>query len=83
MECFQDEIFFLYLFSVSISSDVDFHWYRLDNTGFWSHKPGSTPVTDVDGAGNKITDPRQAANSPNGPDYKFVSFMKIFTNIIE
>lgn len=35
--------------------------------------------------GNKqlIYDPRKAANSPYGPDYKFVSFMMIFTNIID
>ena len=27
---------------------VDYHWYRLGNDGYWSHKPGVTPATDVD-----------------------------------
>ena len=61
----------------------DFHWYRLDANGRWSHKPGKSSATIYDGANNLIADPRNAANSPHGPDYKFVSFMKIFTNIIE
>lgn len=80
MKYFLDVIFF-----ASIFSGVDYHWYRLDNNteGYWSHKPVSTRVTDVDGAGNKISDPRKAANSPYGPDYEFVTFMQIFTNIIE
>jgi len=38
----------------------DFHWYRLDNNGQWSHKPGSDPVRDVDESGNKITNPETA-----------------------
>ena len=49
----------------------DFHWYRLDQNGFWSHKPGSTPVTASDNAGAFITDPRIA----NMGNYHFVSFM--------
>ena len=38
----------------------DFHWYRLDDNGQWSHKPGSDPVRDVDESGNKITNPETA-----------------------
>jgi hypothetical protein len=38
----------------------DFHWYRLGNDGFWSHKPGSSPVTNLDNSGRVITDPRTA-----------------------
>lgn len=38
----------------------DFHWYRLDGDGTWSHKPGSTPATNLDNSGNIITDPRNA-----------------------
>lgn len=36
----------------------DFHWYRQDQVGCWSHKPGSTPVIDTDSSGNRITDPQ-------------------------
>ena len=38
----------------------DFHWYRRDADGTWSHKPGSTPARNVDNSGNTITDPRTA-----------------------
>ena len=65
---------------------MDYHFYRLDDTtppGYWSQKLGRTPVTDLDGKGDKIADPRKAANLPYGPDYKFVSFMKICINIID
>ena len=61
----------------------DFHWYRLDDNGLWSQKPGPGNATNLDGKGNLIHDPRKAVNLPNGPDYSFVSFMEIFTNIID
>jgi hypothetical protein len=38
----------------------DYHWYRLDNTGRWSHKMGGWPVTDRDNSGNLITNPETA-----------------------
>lgn len=39
-----------------IAPGEDYHWYRQDAGGDWSHKPGSTPVRDVDASGNRITD---------------------------
>jgi hypothetical protein len=42
----------------------DFHWYRLDDNGMWSHKPGGTPATNVDNSGNLISDPRTADRGP-------------------
>ena len=36
----------------------DYHWYRRDDNGRWSHKPGGTPATNRDNSGNAITDPR-------------------------
>jgi hypothetical protein len=44
---------------------VDYHWYRLDNNCFWSHKPGSTDARNVDASGNPITNP-EAANRDYG-----------------
>ena len=38
----------------------DFHWYRMGRDGSWSHKPGNTPVTNVDNSGLPISDPRTA-----------------------
>lgn len=39
----------------------DYHWYRQDNTGCWSHKIGWSPVTPFDNNGRIITDPRTCA----------------------
>lgn len=41
----------------------DFHWYRKDDNGFWSHKNGWNKVSDRDEAGKRITDPREAINA--------------------
>ena len=35
----------------------DYHWYRRNDDGTWSHKPGSTPIISWDASGNIITDP--------------------------
>lgn len=37
--------------------DEDFHWYRKDEDGLWSHKPGSTPAINTDDSGNLIQSP--------------------------
>ena len=47
-----------------IAPGWDFHWYRKDRDGRWSHKPGGTPATNLDGSGNIITDPRTADRGP-------------------
>jgi len=43
---------------------VDFHWYRWMQEGFWGHKPGSTPVRNVDNSGRLITDPQTCDRGP-------------------
>ena len=43
-----------------ISPGYDYHWYRRDRDGRWSHKMGPTPATNLDNSGNIITDPRTA-----------------------
>lgn len=43
---------------------VDYHWYRQDDTGRWSHKIGGDPVSDLDNSGNVITDPKTADRGP-------------------
>ncbi|WP_022700392.1 hypothetical protein [Oceanicaulis alexandrii] len=52
--------------------DTDFHWYRQDTNGCWSHKPGSTPVINTDNAGAQITDP---ATCDRGHYTQFCSYM--------
>lgn len=39
---------------------VDYHWYRQDRDGRWTHKPGSTPATNLDNSGRIITNPETA-----------------------
>ena len=36
----------------------DYHWYRRDNNGMWSHKPGQTAARNTDNSGRPIADPR-------------------------
>jgi hypothetical protein len=43
---------------------VDYHWYRQDLVGCWSHKPGAGAVTDRDNGGNAIADPRLCNRGP-------------------
>jgi hypothetical protein len=50
----------------------DFHWYRKGRNGAWTHKPGSTAVTNLDNAGAAIGDPRTA---DRGPYTDFCTFM--------
>ena len=50
----------------------DFHWYRQDKTGCWSHKPGSTAARNTDESNHIITNP-QTAN--RGGYTQFCSFM--------
>ena len=40
--------------------NYDYHWYRMDRDGKWSHKPGSTEATNLDNSGNIIIDPQTA-----------------------
>jgi hypothetical protein len=42
----------------------DFHWYRKLKEGFWAHKPGQTPVRNVDNSGHVITNPETCDRGP-------------------
>jgi hypothetical protein len=43
-----------------ISPGFDYHWYRKDRDGRWTHKMGWTPATNLDNSGNIISDPKVA-----------------------
>ena len=43
-----------------IGDRKDYHWYRQDSDGFWSHKQGTTPVKRTDESGELIVDPYYA-----------------------
>ena len=40
-----------------VASNNDYHWYRQDADGLWSHKRGLNPVERTDYSGNLIIDP--------------------------
>ena len=40
--------------------NMDYHFYRQDSDGKWSHKPGQTNVANVDASGKPIDDPATA-----------------------
>ncbi|HLL75091.1 MAG TPA: hypothetical protein VK421_07470 [Pyrinomonadaceae bacterium] len=63
-----------HLVALVIAPGWDFHWYRKGRNGFWSHKPGSTAVTNQDNSGNLIPDPRTANR---GPYTDFCTFMVV------
>lgn len=41
--------------------DEDYHFYRQDSNGYWSHKPGATEVTHIDATGRPIYNPQLAS----------------------
>lgn len=63
-----------HLVALVIWPGVDFHWYRKGRNGYWSHKPGSTPVRNVDNSNHLIPDPRTANR---GPYTVFCTFMVV------
>jgi hypothetical protein len=63
-----------HLVALVIWPGVDFHWYRKGRNGAWSHKPGGTPVTNLDNSGNHIPDPRTA---DRGGYTDFCTFMVV------
>jgi hypothetical protein len=53
-----------HIVSMHIWPETNFHWVRMDRNLTFSHKPGSTPVRDVDNDGNVITDPSKSNFAP-------------------
>lgn len=60
-----------YLVALAVDPRLDYHWYRQDRSGYWSHKPGHDPVTNVDGRGAPITDPETCDMTSGSIRYRF------------
>lgn len=68
---------------VVVDEKNDFHYYRQDSNGLWSHKPGGRAVTPYDAAGALIVNPQRASryypkenDADTGLNYAdFCSFM--------
>lgn len=43
-----------------VDPGTDYHWYRRDANGMWTHKPGGTQATNLDNSGNPISNPETA-----------------------
>ena len=58
-----------YKVALVVDPGVDYHWYRQNPNGTWSHKPGHSEATDVDASGNTIYDPSAADRDYGFPNY--------------
>jgi hypothetical protein len=47
-----------------VAPNWDYHWYRLDANGMWTHKPGGTEATNLDNSDQPITNPETADRGP-------------------
>jgi hypothetical protein len=63
-----------HLVALVVAPGWDYHWFRKGRNGRWTHKPGSTPVTNLDNSSAVITDPRTA---DRGPYTDFCTFMVV------
>ena len=43
---------------------LDYHWYRRDSNGMWSHKAGETPARNTDNSGQLISNPETCDRGP-------------------
>ena len=56
----------------------DYHWYRQDADGLWSHKRGSNSPTRTDAADKLIIDPETASRNYSNCNYStFVGFFQL------
>lgn len=56
-------------FTLSPKNHTDYHFYRQDKNGFWSHKPGRTDVTNKDADGKKIINPTKSNRNYGSLNY--------------
>jgi hypothetical protein len=59
-----------YKIYMAIEPKRDFHIYKHDHDGYWSHKPGSLSVSRKDASGEKITNPAKADRKYKNFNYK-------------
>lgn len=53
------------------NGDNDYHFYRQDSNRYWSHKPGTTEVINIDASGKLIKNPMLADRK-----YKYYNYKK-------
>lgn len=58
-----------YKIALMVDPGKDFHFMRQDSNGYWSHKPGTLSVRNIDESGELITDPANANNDSGEFNY--------------
>ena len=58
-----------YKIFLALDPKNDYHWWRQNKDQYWSHKPGSTDVTNVDADGKKIKNPLKANRNYSSLNY--------------
>ena len=53
-----------------VDPGTDYHYYRLNDEGYWTHKPGYKPSTAYDASGNLIHNPEKANRNYGRLNYK-------------
>ena len=64
----------LYKVFLALDTPNDYHWWKQNSDGYWSHKPGSTEVTDLDADGQKIKNPVMSNRNFKHRNYKLPCF---------
>ena len=63
-DCFPDAEKPRWLMAMVVAPGYDYHWYRLQQDGFWGHKPGGTAARNTDNNGSIIVNPETCARGP-------------------
>lgn len=67
-----------YKVALVIAPGCDYHWYRQNPDGTWSHKSGQLAVTDIDASDNIIYDPETADRNYSYANYTvFAGYFKV------
>ena len=67
-----------YKIALVLDPGNDYHFYRQNPDGTWSHKPGTTEVVNTDASGNVIHDPQYANRNYGTINYSiFIGYYKV------
>lgn len=68
--------------AVDTLGETDYHFWRQDSNGLWSHKPGAEDISNVDGSGNLIFSPYLSDRNydkENSDEYNYEKFCGYFS----